>query len=474
VASCRLRSFTQRPGQLPVVAAAPAVLKLTPGLSAFAASPARAAAHVEALVAFAAERVPASAAAATPLSLLATAGLRALPPAQAAALLAACGPPLAASPFLFRPGWSRLLTGRDEAAFAWVAANYATGALATGDPAATVGVLELGGASAQVAFAAPASQSPAQHRRHVTLPAGGAGRAVRYALYARSFAGAGLDAVRAGGEPEACAAQRSAAAGPDADPDGPDAAPPPAPGHILSGAWRRVTRRRRGADASPASHAPPAAAASPAAAAAFAACRSALASALALASPEDPLPELHGSFLALENLAHTRQYLRLPRRATLAQIADAGAALCASGARTHRRSASSGADDEALAYPGDAVSADAAARHCFGSAYAVALLHDALGLPLSDVARRVAFTNVVRGMPVDWPLGALLAEVAALAPVQREGRARAADVAALALALLGLGALATLAQRALRRTRPPPPLPAPAGGFKRSVSALGL
>ena len=476
----RSYSFTQRSGELPVVAAAPAVLKLTPGLSAFASSPGRAAAHVEALVAFAAERVPRHAAAATPLTLLATAGLRLLPAAQAEAVLAACAPPLAASPFAFRPAWARILSGRDEAAFAWVAANYATGALASGDPAATVGVLELGGASAQIAFAAPGEAPPAKHRRHVALRAGGGGRAVRYALYARSFAGAGLDAARAGGAPEACSAPALAAplgeGGGEGNAAADAAAPPPASGGVAH-AWRRVTRRRRGIEASPASHAPPinGGGATPAAAAAFAACRGALAAALSLAPADDPLPALRGSFLALENLAHTRQYLRLPRRATLAQIADAGAALCASGARARHREHRAGADDE-LAYrtdpEGDGTHASgAAARHCFGAAYAVALLHDALGLPLADVARSVAFTNVVRGMPVDWPLGALLAEVAALAPPPEVTWHRD-DVVALALALLGLAALAALALRALRPPRPSQQ-PAPAG-FKRSISALGL
>jgi apyrase len=40
-------------------------------------------------------------------------------------------------------------TGSDEGVYAWVVANYALGTLG-GDPLETTGIIELGGASAQV------------------------------------------------------------------------------------------------------------------------------------------------------------------------------------------------------------------------------------------------------------------------------------------------------------------------------------
>ena len=45
-------------------------------------------------------------------------------------------------------------TGSDEGVYAWVVANYALGTL-EGDPLQTTGIIELGGASAQVQFHYP-------------------------------------------------------------------------------------------------------------------------------------------------------------------------------------------------------------------------------------------------------------------------------------------------------------------------------
>lgn len=44
------------------------------------------------------------------------------------------------------------MLGSDEGVYAWVVANYALGTLG-GDPLQTTGIIELGGASAQVCFA---------------------------------------------------------------------------------------------------------------------------------------------------------------------------------------------------------------------------------------------------------------------------------------------------------------------------------
>lgn len=53
----------------------------------------------------------------------------------------------------FKPGDCKAITGEEEAAYGWIAANYTLGAFSGhGARAHTVGYVELGGASAQVAF----------------------------------------------------------------------------------------------------------------------------------------------------------------------------------------------------------------------------------------------------------------------------------------------------------------------------------
>jgi hypothetical protein len=65
----------------------------------------------------------------TPIVLLATAGLRMMAPGKAQALLQVCRTELHRSPFIFRDEWAAVLSGQAEGAYAWIAANYATGAL---------------------------------------------------------------------------------------------------------------------------------------------------------------------------------------------------------------------------------------------------------------------------------------------------------------------------------------------------------
>lgn len=65
----------------------------------------------------------------TPVLLLATAGLRLLAPEQAEAVLNVCRVELAASGLLFRQQWASIISGEAEGMYAWVAANYASGAL---------------------------------------------------------------------------------------------------------------------------------------------------------------------------------------------------------------------------------------------------------------------------------------------------------------------------------------------------------
>jgi hypothetical protein len=73
--------------------------------------------------------VPRRARRATPVFLFGTGGLRRLPDAERAPLLAEARRLLGRSGFRFEPGWARVLTGPEEAVYGWVALNYDAGRL---------------------------------------------------------------------------------------------------------------------------------------------------------------------------------------------------------------------------------------------------------------------------------------------------------------------------------------------------------
>lgn len=76
-------------------------------------------------------QVPAERWASTPVLLVATAGLRMLPAAKSHAILTEARKELAASGLQFMADWASIASGQDEGLYAWIAANYASGALST-------------------------------------------------------------------------------------------------------------------------------------------------------------------------------------------------------------------------------------------------------------------------------------------------------------------------------------------------------
>ena len=113
-------------------------------------------------------QVPAAQQAATPIQLMATAGLRIMAASVASAILSSCAHTLAESTFRFEPSWAFALPGSLEGVYGFLAANYASGALqsavlyrprlrkhalAVQYNLPFMGILELGGASAQVTMA---------------------------------------------------------------------------------------------------------------------------------------------------------------------------------------------------------------------------------------------------------------------------------------------------------------------------------
>ena len=143
----------------------PVEAKLEPGLSSYAANVSQAAASLDPLLSYLSAQLSSRRAQLpVPLYLYATAGLRFLPiPQQLATLDAAVARVQSLHPatLALTAPRARVISGQEEALFAWLALNHALGALhrptassaATSAPASTTaGLVELGGASVQVAF----------------------------------------------------------------------------------------------------------------------------------------------------------------------------------------------------------------------------------------------------------------------------------------------------------------------------------
>ena len=59
---------------------------------------------------------------------------------------------LRGSGFRFRDAWASVMGGIEEGAFAWISANYQSSGFDSGKPLETNGVVDLGGASLQIAY----------------------------------------------------------------------------------------------------------------------------------------------------------------------------------------------------------------------------------------------------------------------------------------------------------------------------------
>ncbi|CAL2231746.1 unnamed protein product [Prunus armeniaca] len=126
-------------------------MRVNPGLSAYAEDPESAGGSLRELVEFGKGRVPKEQWENTEIRLMATAGLRLLDLDVQNRILDSCRKVLRSSGFKFQNEWASVITGSDEGLYAWVVANHALGTLG-GNPLQTTGIIELGGASAQVTF----------------------------------------------------------------------------------------------------------------------------------------------------------------------------------------------------------------------------------------------------------------------------------------------------------------------------------
>eukprot|EP00050_Salpingoeca_kvevrii_P014766 m.39902 g.39902 ORF g.39902 m.39902 type:complete len:305 (-) comp5968_c0_seq4:847-1761(-) len=151
---CRVGSRRELPRiqQLRDMTGQPAVLKIEPGLSHYAATPEAAVRGIVELLRFAENAIPAVAHATTEVHVLATAGLRMVSESAGDAILAALQEQLPMQTTLrVQPRNIKVISGKMEGVYGWLAANYMLDRFGPDSPG-TVGCLDMGGGSAQIAY----------------------------------------------------------------------------------------------------------------------------------------------------------------------------------------------------------------------------------------------------------------------------------------------------------------------------------
>ncbi|CAG0883208.1 unnamed protein product, partial [Darwinula stevensoni] len=139
--------------------------RLTPGLSTYGSDPSKAMDYISPLLNFAMENIPKEKHLETSLYILATAGMRLLPQKQQDAIFEVLRTEIPKKyPFHFPSSNVETIGGKQEGFFQWLAINYAMGTLGrfvTRGPIKqslrrpTVGIMDMGGASMQIAFEVP-------------------------------------------------------------------------------------------------------------------------------------------------------------------------------------------------------------------------------------------------------------------------------------------------------------------------------
>ncbi|XP_005407728.1 PREDICTED: ectonucleoside triphosphate diphosphohydrolase 7 [Chinchilla lanigera] len=151
----------------------PVVKKIKPGISAMADTPEHASDYLRPLLSFAAAHVPVKKHKETPLYILCTAGMRLLPERKQLAILADLVKDLPLEfDFLFSQSQAEVISGKQEGVYAWIGINFVLGRFDHEDESdadssqesttgrrRTVGILDMGGASLQIAYEVPTSTS---------------------------------------------------------------------------------------------------------------------------------------------------------------------------------------------------------------------------------------------------------------------------------------------------------------------------
>ncbi|XP_074309723.1 putative apyrase 6 [Silene latifolia] len=358
-------------------------IRVSPGLSGFESDPSKAGESLIEIIEFVKVRVPKEAWGETEVRLMATAGLRLVDEKQRELILEDCRIVLRVSGFKFRNEWASVITGADEGLYAWVVANYAFGTLG-GDPKLTTGIIELGGASAQVTFV---SSEPVPSEFSHTLEYGNS----TYNLYSNSLLHFGQNVAFASMKDLLVStgsklSMESPIKELTIDPCTPKGyaqnvnsiglAPSSlaqkyssefhATGNFSECKAAALTLLQRGKEGCVYQH---------------------------CSLGATFMPKMQGRFLATENFFHTSKFFGLTPKSLLSDLMMAGQQFCEDDWVNIRKKHPSHEEEDLLNY-------------CFSSAYIVALLHDSLGIALDD--KRIGCTNQVDNIPLDWALGAFI------------------------------------------------------------------
>ncbi|GAA5934142.1 apyrase [Sporobolomyces koalae] len=183
-------------------------LKVEPGISTFGSNPEDVAEYIKPLIEFAASVIPAEQLPSTPIYLLATAGMRLLPPVQQAAVLSSACSYMQSFDFHL-PSCAdqiRIISGEEEGLYGWIAVNYLmdgfdkhehTPAGEHNKHSSTYGFLDMGGASTQIAFE-PSDVEQVRHADNLLEVKMKllSGKTVRHPVFVTTWLGFGTNQAR--------------------------------------------------------------------------------------------------------------------------------------------------------------------------------------------------------------------------------------------------------------------------------------
>lgn len=137
----------------------PVQLKVEPGLSSFANRPEAVIDYITPLLRVAEKHIPSDRHSETVLYMLATAGMRMIPEADQNIILSELRANVPkVTNFIFSDNHVDIISGKEEGVYAWISANYVLNRLKinpNGERAPSVGIIDMGGGSVQIAFEVP-------------------------------------------------------------------------------------------------------------------------------------------------------------------------------------------------------------------------------------------------------------------------------------------------------------------------------